>query len=76
MTDPTTLKQAQVKRYAQWGGYPKGTPYTADKCAYEMFASIPSRQCSRSNGQGPAGLYCKQHAKRITPIGPEVELWE
>lgn len=37
-----------------------------DQCAKEVFSPCGwfSYQCSRKNGHGLNGVYCKQHAKR------------
>jgi hypothetical protein len=60
---PLTLEQAQKYRYNQWGGNPNGTRYDPSRCAMEVMNNWLFRQCSRNNGFGPQGLYCKQHAK-------------
>ncbi len=62
---PKTLEEAQAHRYREWAGNPDGRSYLEGKCAYEIFMVIPSYQCSRKNGHGPAGLYCWQHAKKV-----------
>lgn len=63
--EPRTIEEARKYRYGEWAGLPTGTPYKEGKCAYEMWSHIYSRQCSRENGYGPGGLYCKQHAKKL-----------
>jgi hypothetical protein len=54
-------------RYGQWTGDPKGTPRRPTQCSEEVWTNLPwsPYQCSRQNGHGPKGLYCKQHAKRF-----------
>ncbi len=61
---PKTLKDARKHRYHQWAGNPKGWSYNEGYCAYEV-GDLIGYQCSRKNGHGPAGLYCKQHAGMI-----------
>lgn len=36
------------------------SPYREGSCVYGVY------QCSRANGFGPEGLYCKQHAEALT----------
>ncbi len=62
---PKTLEEAENTRYGQWAGFPPGYEYMRGKCAYKVFVSHISQQCSRKNGHGPDGLYCKQHAKAL-----------
>ena len=64
---PRTKEEARKYRYGEWAGNPKGTRYYEDKCAYEVWGSrgFLSAQCSKKNGHGPDGLYCKVHARRI-----------
>ena len=64
---PKTLEEAYKCKYRDWVGNPGGNPYDLKKCAYEVWPSpgYLSDQCSRKNGHGPAGLYCKQHAKMV-----------
>jgi len=62
---PETLEKAQKRRYGDWAGDPKGTDYYPEYCAYELFSSFVWHQCSRRNGHGVNGLYCKQHAKIV-----------
>ena len=47
--------------YGQWAGNNKGTQYKPDKCAKEVWGDWFSNQCSRKNGHGRDGLFCKQH---------------
>lgn len=63
---PKTIEEARKYKYHQWAGNPKGQPYKDGCCAYEVWSNIFSYQCSRKNGHGPNGLYCKQHVKKIT----------
>lgn len=63
---PMTIEEARKYRYFQWSGNKNGTPYREGRCAYEVAGAdrwISFHQCYRKNGHGPAGLYCKQHAK-------------
>lgn len=68
MEHPKTLEDAMKYRYNRWAGNPKGNEYQPDRCAYEVHErgrGILFYQCARRNGYGPAGLYCKQHAKIV-----------
>ena len=60
---PKTLEEIRSYRYHQWAGNPKGRAYSEGDCACEVWIDWGSRQCSRKNGHGINGLYCKQHAK-------------
>jgi len=62
---PKTIEEAKKYRYGSWVGNPKGTPYKEGRCAYEVWSAFISYQCTRNNGHGPEGLYCKQHAKML-----------
>jgi hypothetical protein len=65
---PKTKEDAQKYRYHCWAGNPSGREYQEGYCAYEVWAQgrgISCHQCSRKNGHGPDGLYCKQHSKKI-----------
>ena len=46
---------------------PSGTPENPANCVYKIsgHGDMVSRQCSLKRGQGPGGLYCRQHAKII-----------
>ena len=65
---PKTLKEAKKFKYGTWAGNPKGSSYQDGYFFYEVYPNdricIP-HQCLRKNGHGPAGLYCKQHAKMV-----------
>lgn len=65
---PKTLDEAKQHKYRRWAGNSKGNSYREGYCAYEVFSTIPSSQCSRKAKAGPGGLYCKQHAKLVQPI--------
>ncbi len=59
-----THKEAQAHRYGSWGGNPKGESYVEGKCAEEISTRDQFAvyyQCTRNNGHGIEGLYCKQH---------------
>jgi hypothetical protein len=64
---PKTLDEAKKYRYGTWAGNPKGADYNEGSCAYEVSDSDGWHyyQCSRKNGHGPEGIYCKQHAKKV-----------
>lgn len=64
---PRTLEEAQQLRYGPAGL----SAYLAGRCSHPVKAYLWSGepqydvQCSRRNGYGPAGLYCKQHARIV-----------
>ena len=66
--NPKTVEECRSIRYGSWAGSPKGTKYNEDHCGYQ-WVHTPWNwyfvQCSRKNGHGPNGLYCKQHAKMV-----------
>jgi len=64
---PKTLEDAKKYKYYQWAGNEKGWKYRDGDCAYEVYAlnGWGSYQCSRKNGHGPGGLYCKQHGRML-----------
>jgi len=53
-------------RYGKWSGNPNGIEADLTRCAESVFdnQTFLMHQCSRKNGHGPNGIYCKQHAKR------------
>jgi hypothetical protein len=75
---PLTKKEAQAHRYTQWGGNPKGNDYNPACCAYSICGSergaLPC-QCSRKNGHGPDGLYCKQHSRVVVDSSARSIAW-
>ncbi len=65
---PKTIKEAKAYRYHKWAGNPNGRAYKEGFCSWQVWEvgrAITSHQCSRKNGHGPAGLYCRQHAKMV-----------
>lgn len=69
---PQTLEEAKSYRYNCWAGNPKGWAYVPERCAYEVHPNDRGAlwyQCGRKNGHGPASLYCKQHASRVSGQG-------
>ena len=65
---PKTIEEARKIKYNSWAGNPNGNKYDERYCAYEVSGGgrmMLFYQCSRLNGHGPDGLYCKQHAKMI-----------
>ena len=62
MIYPLTKREAKKIRYGAWAGNPSGSPYNEKYCAYSVSDNFfRLRQCSRKNGYGPDGLYCRQH---------------
>jgi len=63
---PETKEQARKNRYGAWAGNETGIPYIEGQCAWAVWPGDGwiQKQCSRKNGYGLDGLYCKQHAKR------------
>lgn len=56
-----------MRRYGQWAGNPRGDPEDPARCIEEVRPAtreywMHGRQYNRKRGQGPDGLYCKQHA--------------
>jgi len=73
--EPHTIEEARSFRYRKWAGSPSGTAYNERHCAASVAdggRSVLSHQCSNRNGYGPAGLYCKTHAKMVKPT-PEAK---
>jgi hypothetical protein len=67
---PKTKKQAEKQTY----GSLYKREYDSDYCAYSVWGKgrgVHNYQCQRSNGHGPAKLYCKQHANIVE--GKEVK---
>lgn len=62
---PKTLEEARDYRYNKWAGNPNGRKYVEGNCAAEIHVHRLFYQCSRKNGHGCNGLYCKQHAKKM-----------
>ena len=65
LQDPQTIEDAQKVVYGETS-YRKGRPYKEGYCVEQVWngpREMINSQCSRRNGQGPGGLYCKQHAK-------------
>jgi hypothetical protein len=64
MGEPMTIEKARATHY---GGY-RNEPYREGFCVERVpdgGRSPLSHQCTRKNGHGPSGLYCRQHAKRF-----------
>lgn len=55
-----------MRIYNQWAGNESGSREKPDQCVVSVFpgTSYVSVQCSRKRGNGPDGLYCKQHGKK------------
>lgn len=66
---PKTKAEAAEYRYNQWAGNPAGSQHIETRCAYEIFWTFHSYQCSLKPGHGPDGLYCKQHARIVERKG-------
>jgi uncharacterized protein YhdP len=67
MSYPRTREEAESQLYNVWAGNPKGFPYNARKCAFNVLQKDwpVFHQCCRNSGHGPDGLYCKQHARMV-----------
>ena len=62
LNPPRTKKAASKLTYGKWSsecGWEEG------RCAYKVWGWMTHYQCTRKSGHGPAGLYCKQHAKMV-----------
>lgn len=57
------MNEYPKKRYGKWAGNNAGYAYKPDRCAEEVRRGWLFGQCSRKNGHGDRGLFCKQHAK-------------
>lgn len=68
MHAPHTLTEAMAYRYGQ-PVLRGGIAYDPTRCAASVRGSSPlrSHQCTRRNGHGPANLYCRIHARKVTP---------
>ena len=64
MSGPKTKDEALAYRYGAWAGCPGGRAYCVTNCAEEIHRDYLFHQCSRKNGHGPEGIFCKQHAKQ------------
>ncbi len=56
-----------MRIYGQWAGEPKGRREDTTRCIVSVFSHgrYISSQCSRKRGNGPDGLYCKQHGAKV-----------
>ncbi len=72
MNYPQTTEEAKKYRYGQWAGMPRGVAYDETRCAAGVFDNFIEHQCYRKRGHGLSGLYCKQHAARLTKHAPDV----
>ena len=55
--------------YGQWAGNERGQAEDKTRCIESVYPpgrSFVPHQCYRKRGEGPLGLYCKQHGKRHT----------
>jgi hypothetical protein len=50
-----------LRVYGAWAGNPKGHPEDTSRCIESVMDGFHSHQCIRKRGNGPDGLYCKQH---------------
>ena len=58
LNPPKTIREAKRHNYGMF-------KYMPEHCAYNVFIGWHSKQCSRKNGHGIEGLYCKQHESII-----------
>ena len=72
MNNPKTLEEARDKRYNLKVDTFYSQSFKEGFCAHTVKNSLGYHshailypQCSRKNGHGPEGLYCKQHAGKI-----------
>ncbi len=56
----------EARVYGRWAGNPNGILEDVTRCVEAVYGhrDYHSRQCSRTRGHGPDGLYCKQHGKQ------------
>lgn len=61
---PQTVEEVRKLRY----GYRREVPFDPERCAYKVWAAfcVEFIQCHRRTGHGPADLYCKLHAKKVS----------
>ena len=66
-SDQSTQREGRMnmyrERYGQWSGNERGREPDRSRCCVDVYSggSMISSQCSRKNGYGPEGAYCKQH---------------
>lgn len=63
------LKAHYPVAYGQWAGSPKGEKPDYQRCCEAVLGRQRwdhfSHQCSRPNGHGPDGAYCKAHDPKV-----------
>ena len=64
LNPPLTGRQAVTHVYGN-KNLGNAKRYKCGHCAYEVWDSFSSGQCSRKNGHGINKLYCKQHGKMV-----------
>lgn len=67
---PTTRAEAEAYQYNQQNNKPVG--YDPKMCAMEITEHgrcVTFYQCSQKPGEGPAGLYCWRHARKLAARG-------
>lgn len=72
---PETLGAARQERYGYCPEEPDGAPFTTTRCAFPIDVrvwdeetdriNLVQMQCSSRPSKGPAGLYCRRHAKIV-----------
>ena len=67
--EPKTLAEAKKLVYGRGQIYV--SKYEEGRCAGSVFENYSSHQCSRKNGHGPEGLYCRQHAIQVGHVEPQ-----
>jgi hypothetical protein len=55
------LKDHYDASYGSWAGNPAGSKPDLKRCCASVFNNHRSHQCSKKNGHGPDGAYCKTH---------------
>lgn len=55
------LRDHYQQRYGAWAGNPSGKAPDLTRCCVSVAWNYRFRQCSKPNGHGPDGAFCKQH---------------
>lgn len=65
----------EPRRYGQWAGNEKGIAEDVSRCIKEVsdHSGWHYYQCHRKRGYGPDLQYCKQHAKQLSSMLPQIQ---